>query len=156
MQNEITVSPLVDILSEQLGEQVFMSGEKYVYHAGLLPVEQSLVEEALLEQSSLFFSEYKANKIALIDSATKASIIDLAGSLENQANFQAKASQLAIKEIRGTITQAESTKLGELEALYATIEDLVIAGNDKEAQVSALVLTDFASLEEAISAVDAV
>jgi len=29
--NEITVKPLVDILSEQLGEQVVMSGEDYVY-----------------------------------------------------------------------------------------------------------------------------
>lgn len=67
MQNEITVSPLVDILSEQLGEQVVMSGDKYVYYAGLLPVEQSLVEVALLEQSRLLgLNKIETTKKALM------------------------------------------------------------------------------------------
>jgi hypothetical protein len=57
MQDEITVSPLVDILSKQLGEQVVMSGDTYVYHAGLLPISQSDVDVALLEQQRLYEEE---------------------------------------------------------------------------------------------------
>jgi len=53
MQNENSVKPLVDILSEQLGESVVMSEDSYVYHAGLLPVNQNDVDVALLEQSRL-------------------------------------------------------------------------------------------------------
>jgi len=61
MQNEITVTPLVDILTSQLGEQVVMSGDTYVYHAGLLPVKQSDVDVALLEQQSLYLTDTKLN-----------------------------------------------------------------------------------------------
>jgi hypothetical protein len=67
MQDEISVKPLVDILSEQLGEQVVMSGDSYVYHVGLLPVSQNDVDIALLEQQSEHLKdlrEYKQNEIS--------------------------------------------------------------------------------------------
>jgi hypothetical protein len=54
MQNEITVSPLVDILSKQLGEQVVMSGEDFVLLSGFTKVAQSDVDLALLEQALEF------------------------------------------------------------------------------------------------------
>ena len=62
MQNDISVKPLVDILSEQLGEPVVMSGDTYVYHVGLLPVSQNDVDVALLEQQSLYLSDSKKRK----------------------------------------------------------------------------------------------
>jgi len=62
MQNEISVKPLVDILSEQLGEQVVMSGDSYVYLQGLLPVSQNDVDVALLEQQSILLNELRNNK----------------------------------------------------------------------------------------------
>ncbi len=62
MQDEISVKPLVDILSLQLGEQVVMSGDSYVYMQGLLPVNQSDVDVALLEQKSLYLSDLRKSK----------------------------------------------------------------------------------------------
>jgi len=62
MDNEISVKPLVDILSEQLGEQVVMSGDSYVYLQGLLPVSQNDVDVALLEQQSILLNELRENK----------------------------------------------------------------------------------------------
>jgi Arc/MetJ family transcription regulator len=62
MNEEITVSPLVDILSKQLGEQVVMSGDTYVYHAGLLPVSQSDVDVALLEQQAILMENLTNSK----------------------------------------------------------------------------------------------
>ena len=66
MQNEITVTPLVDILTSQLGKQVVMSGDTYVYHVGLLPVSQNDVDVALLEQQSLYLSDSKNRKSEII------------------------------------------------------------------------------------------
>jgi len=62
MQNEITVTPLVDILTSQLGKQVVMSGDTYVYHVGLLPVSQSDVDAALLEQQKIYDEEVLAKQ----------------------------------------------------------------------------------------------
>lgn len=76
MQDEITVSPLVDILSKQLGKQVVMSGDSYVYHVGLLPVSQSDVDIALLEQQSLHFTEFKNSKINEINTACGNEIVN--------------------------------------------------------------------------------
>ncbi|MDQ7067746.1 MAG: hypothetical protein Q9M40_07125 [Sulfurimonas sp.] len=49
---DIDKKPLVDVLSEQLGEQVVMSGENYVYMIGLLPVSRADVDVARLEQNN--------------------------------------------------------------------------------------------------------
>ena len=50
MQNEITVRPLVDILSEQLGEQVVMSAENYVLFRDSSIVSSADVESATAKQ----------------------------------------------------------------------------------------------------------
>ena len=59
MEDEISVKPLVDVLSEQLGEQVVMSGGSYVYYSGFLPVDQNDIDIASLEQSSMFLLDNK-------------------------------------------------------------------------------------------------
>lgn len=67
MQDEITVSPLVDILSKQLGEQVVMSGEGYVLLKGFAKVAQADVDLALVEQTKIYDNDIlnKAKKEAL-------------------------------------------------------------------------------------------
>jgi len=75
MQNEITVSPLVDVLSKQLGEQVVMSGDYFVLLNGFTKVAQSEVDMALVEQALEFKKELeKQTEVAIqdyIDSAAK-------------------------------------------------------------------------------------
>jgi hypothetical protein len=51
--NEITVRPLVDILSEQLGKQVVMSGDDYVYLSSLEVVPSASVLEAIVIQNKV-------------------------------------------------------------------------------------------------------
>ena len=60
MPNEITVTPLVDILSEDLGEQIVMSGDKYVYLSTKAEVDQSQVDEALSKQSERYKQEVQS------------------------------------------------------------------------------------------------
>ena len=54
MPNEISVKPLVDILSEKLSEQIVMSGEIYVYISNSSAVDKNIVEEALVLQDKDF------------------------------------------------------------------------------------------------------
>lgn len=54
MQNEITVVPLVDILSDDLGEQIVMSGDSYVYLSTKKVVENVYIDAALQKQSELY------------------------------------------------------------------------------------------------------
>ena len=50
MQDVISVKPLVDILSEQLGEQVVMSGEDYVLMSDKSTISQVDIDVALIAQ----------------------------------------------------------------------------------------------------------
>ena len=103
------------------------------------------------------FAKAQETKIALIDSTTKASIIELAGSLENQSNLQAKSTQLSLKEFRGTLTnQTEIDQLAYIENLYVQVENLVNDGNAKEVQASTLLLSDFNTLELALVALEGI
>ena len=62
MQDEITVRPLVDILSEQLGEPVVMSGDNYVYLTTKEQVMQSEVDAAIESRGA----ELESQRIAEI------------------------------------------------------------------------------------------
>jgi hypothetical protein len=53
MQNEITVKPLVDILSKQLSREVVMSGNGYVYLDTKAAIVQGDIDIALVEQTRL-------------------------------------------------------------------------------------------------------
>jgi len=62
---EINKKPLVDILSEQLGEQVVMSGDNYVLMCDTKSVvKQSDVDVATAKQSELYDLEVVLNKQA--------------------------------------------------------------------------------------------
>lgn len=62
MSNEITVTPLVDILSLQLGEQVVMDGiDGYIRLANLEKVDDDIVAEAVQEQKEKALQEYRAS-----------------------------------------------------------------------------------------------
>ena len=52
MQDEITVKPLVDVLSTQLGERVVMSGEDYVFMTNKSVISQTEVVVALVTQEA--------------------------------------------------------------------------------------------------------
>lgn len=64
MQDEITARPLVDILSEQLGEPVVMSGDNYVLMRDKSVVAAAAVELALATQEDNLLEQAKAEKIA--------------------------------------------------------------------------------------------
>ncbi len=53
MSNETNIIPLVDILSDQLGERVVMDGDGYVHLDDKEVVPQSEVDIALAEQNKL-------------------------------------------------------------------------------------------------------
>ena len=84
MQNEITVKPLVDILSEQLGEKVVMSGDIYVYMQGLLQVNKSDVDVALLQQKSLHLSSLSKSKINELTQAFNGAVEALTTALPHE------------------------------------------------------------------------
>ena len=66
MQNEITVSPLVDILSKQLSREVVMSGSKYVYLDTKEEIVQSEVDVALVSQDAELLEQAKASLEVLV------------------------------------------------------------------------------------------
>lgn len=68
MSNEITARPLVDILSEQLGEQVVMSGEDYVLLSNKSVVATAAVELALATQQAELLESAKTIKLEQIQS----------------------------------------------------------------------------------------
>jgi len=68
MQDEITVSPLVDILSKQLSREVVMSGDKYVFLDTKTEVVQSEVDIAVAAQTLDFIDKSKASMESAIQS----------------------------------------------------------------------------------------
>ena len=107
MNNEISVKPLVDILSEQLGEQVVMSGDVYMYHVGLLPVSQNDVEVALVEQQKIYDNEVLAEQQYLFNQAIQ-------NHLDTQAQSLRYDNINAIGKYVGYVNdfQAEAEELG--------------------------------------------
>lgn len=64
--NEITARPLVDILSEQLGEPVVMSGDNYVLLSDKSVVAAAAVELALATQQDNLLEQTKSEKLLQI------------------------------------------------------------------------------------------
>jgi hypothetical protein len=128
MQNEITVIPLVDILTKQLGEQVVASGDSYVYYAGFSPVNQNEVDIALVEQKRLYDNEVLILQQKEFDEAI-------------QNHLDAKAQSLRYDNINAigkyvgyaNDFQAEAEKLGAWASscwkVAGDIEADVLAGN---------------------------
>ena len=68
---ELNKKPLVDMLSEQLGEQVVMSGDKYVYLDTKDEVEASIVSDAVIKNDNDFLQLLKDIKTNEINIACK-------------------------------------------------------------------------------------
>lgn len=81
-------------------------------------------------------STAKEQKISAIDTDTKTKILELC-SEPMQRNYLAKYNELLEKKVDGTITPDETTQMSTLKTLWLQIEQLRIAGNAKESQVSA-------------------
>jgi len=118
MQNEITVKPLVSVLSEQLGKQVVMSGDDYVFLKGLTLVSQDAINIAQATQSKLYKSALKKridNAIQnLLDTTAQKYQYDNMMSARSYAGydnqFQAEAQTLAVWASNCWV------KIGEIEA----------------------------------------
>lgn len=126
MQDEITVSPLVDILSKQLGEQVVMNGDDYVYYAGLLKVEQPKVEVALLEQQRLYDEEVLKNAQNDFNNAT-------------QSHLDTKAKEFRYDNMMSARSYAGYTNQFQVEAqkLAVWASDCWVKAGEIEAEVQA-------------------
>ena len=122
--NTIEVESL-DVLPNLIDAEVGAIGWGYV---------DGLLTPPVIE---LKFEDIKLLKCQEIALKTKKSIIALAGSLEQQSNKQAKASQLILKKVIGTITQEETALLEYLNGLFVQIETLINDGNAKEAEIMA-------------------
>jgi len=120
MQNEITVSPLVDILSEQLGEQVVMNGDKYVYHAGLLPVNQNDVDVALLEYQSLI----ETNSIDF----SKTSLMTLCDKKQDEVQKLVLGYKATPMQLERYKDKYERAKAGEFDQ---ALNDLIILNHEQ-------------------------
>ncbi len=63
MPNETNIIPLVDILSEQLGERIVMSGDDYVHLDDKEVVSQSEVDVATVEQNRLRLESVAGDRV---------------------------------------------------------------------------------------------
>lgn len=66
---ELNKIPLVDILSEQLGKQVVMNGDKYVYLDTKDEVEASIISDAVIKNDNDFLQLSKDTKVKEINTA---------------------------------------------------------------------------------------
>jgi len=79
MQNEISVTPLVDILSEQLNKRVVANGSVYVYFESKASVKQSDVDTATAKQSELYIKDLYVAKLSKLETAyNNANELDIA------------------------------------------------------------------------------
>lgn len=131
----------------------YLNGEKVEFKLGdEITADMSLSQYTDEE----LFQTAKDEKIALIDSRTGNDIEAIVGDNNKQKDKLALATALTRKEAKGTITTEETATLENLEAMSIQVAQLKIDGNAREAQVSALLLDDFESLEYAILAVEAI
>ena len=79
--------------------------------------------------------QIKGNLERTIDRDTEQSILSI-GSVNKQRTITALSVKLARKEANGTITADELVELDSYEALFASIEDLLIAGREKIANIN--------------------
>lgn len=128
MQDEITVRPLVDILSERLGESVVMSGEDYV-----LLRDKSVV--AAVEVESALATQQKEIAVATIEK-TKTDLSNAVQSLlDTKAQEFRYDNMMSARSYAGYTnpfqTEAQSLAIWAADCWVAAgqIEADVIAGN---------------------------
>jgi len=100
--------------------------------------EEILEWEAIQPTTKQLLQEAKDTKCKEIDAFTKNKIVALVGNGTKQRNLNAKSTQLALKELRGTITDDEQTLLNQLNDTFEEVESLIVAGNTLENEVQAM------------------
>ena len=88
------------------------------------------------KERPILLQEAKDRKIKVIDANTKAKILDIAGNLEKQANYNTKYIELLEKKVDGSITADEEATMITIKQRWETIEKLREDGNKLEAQVN--------------------
>jgi len=88
------------------------------------------------KEQLILLQEAKDRTIKAIDANTKAKILDIAGDLEKQANYNAKYTELLEKKVDGNITADEEATMVAIKQGWETIEKLREDGNKLEAQVN--------------------
>jgi phosphotransferase system IIB component len=96
---------------------------------------ETLRADALALKAANRLAPIKVEKIAEVDTKTAASIIALIGDAVNQRNLTAKATQLTLKETRGTISEDETIMLNTLNGIFGEVEVLRETGNALEASI---------------------
>ena len=124
MQNEITVTPLVDILSEMLGEPIVMRDGRYVYLSSKNYVEQSYIDEATLKQEE----RYKTEKQEAISQAIQEHLDTKARELRYD-NMMSARSYAGYTNPFQTEAQALALWCADCWAKAGAIEADVEAGN---------------------------
>ena len=109
MQDEITVSPLVDILSKQLGKEVVMSGDKYVFLDTKTEVVQSEVELAMISQDAKILEQAKASKLQQIEEdymSSEEQTVEVSGVIyfSGTSSVEAIDSYVRLNRLTGTTT----------------------------------------------------
>ena len=109
---------------------------------------EQYTDEELLQQA-------KDKKIALIDTQTANDIEVLIGDNNKQKDLLATYNYLLEKKFDGDITVDETTQMTDIKTKWFQVAQLKNSGNAKETEVSALLLVDYETLEEAILSVEA-
>ena len=131
----------------------YKNNEQVVFELG----DEVTSEMSLKQFSDLeLFSEAQDKRVAEIDAKTAMDIEAMVGDNNKQKDLLAYANTLTRKEAKGTATDEEIATLDALEAKNVQVQELKVSGNNREAQVKALVLKDFATLEDAVQAMEAI
>lgn len=99
---------------------------KYVIAKIQVPTKEELLQDA------------KSSKCEEINNSTMLSIVSTAGTLEQQANYNAKYTELLGKKVDGTITEDELALMGKIKDGWSFIETVRNDGNALEVSVQAM------------------
>lgn len=102
------------------------------------------------------FGEAKTEKIKLIDSTTASDIELIVGDNNKQKDLLATYNYLLEQKLDSAITPEVTALMNSIKEKWFAVKLLKEEGNAREAQVQAMELKSFATLDEAIKAVEAV
>ena len=137
LENGNSMSCLID--NEEVRE--------FIANGGI--IEPKFTDEELLQTA-------KDTKIASIDSKTATDIELLVGDNNKQKDLLATYNYLLEQKLDGAITSDEQVSMATIKGLWFQVSDLKESGNTRELQVENVDLADYASLELALLAVEAI
>jgi len=99
---------------------------------GLTPIS----DEALSELRKPSLEDLKISKCQEVNIDTKNNIIKVAGSLEQQANYNSEYTELLGKKIDGTLTEDEIAFMTKIKDGWIEVKRLIKVGNDLEIKIN--------------------